>query len=61
LSEADYAKYNSLCQLDNKIKIKICDAKWKSANKLIWVYKDHPNDVIVCFDDDKNYPSECLE
>lgn len=53
--------YRELVKLDNKIKIKVCPAKWKSCNKLVWVYKEHPDDIIVCFDDDKNYPPETLE
>ena len=61
LTEEDYKKYDGLKALDPKIRIKVCPAKWKSCNKLIWVYKDHPDDIIVCFDDDKNYPSETLE
>ena len=61
LSEEDYRRYNSLKRIDSKIEIKVCPAKWRACNKLIWVYKDHPDDVIVCFDDDKIYPKETIE
>jgi len=61
ITAADYAKYKKLRSIDKKIRIKTCPAKWRSCNKLVWVYKDHPDDVIACFDDDKIYPPETLE
>ncbi len=61
LTEDDYSRYETLKRIDSKIQIKICPAKWKSCNKLVWVYKDHPDDMIICFDDDKYYPSETIE
>ena len=45
---------------DWMIELKERPAKWKSANKLIWTYKEHPDDIIVCFDDDGIYDSDCL-
>ena len=61
LTDFDYERYNSLTSLDPKIRIKVCPAKWRSCNKLIWVYKDHPDDIIICFDDDKYYPKKSIE
>lgn len=61
LSENDIGKYESLKKYSPKIQIRICPAKWKSANKLIWTYKEHHDDVIFCFDDDKNYPLTAME
>lgn len=61
LTEEDYQRYNELKKLNDKIEIQICPAKWKSANKLVWTYKKHHDDVIVCFDDDKNYHFNILE
>jgi len=61
LSDKDYETYNSIMKMDKKIKIKVCPAKWKSCNKLVWVYKEHQDDVIVCFDDDKCYPPKTLK
>ena len=52
--------YNEFKVLDPRIEVKVRDYKWKSANKLVWTYKDNPDAVIVCFDDDKVYPTECL-
>ena len=61
LSQEDIARYESLKKYSPKIRIRICPAKWKSANKLIWTYKEHHDDVIICFDDDKNYPLTAME
>ena len=61
ISDEDKAKYESLKKYSSKIRIRVCPAKWKSANKLIWTYKEHHNDVIICFDDDKNYPLTSME
>ena len=61
LSKEDYERYESLRNIDKKIQIKVCPAKWRSCNKLVWVYKDHPDDMIICFDDDKRYPQETIE
>lgn len=61
ISEEDVEKYKSLEGYSPKIKVRICPAKWKSANKLIWTYKEHHDDVIICFDDDKNYPLTAIE
>lgn len=61
LSKEDVEKYESLTKYNDKIKIRICPAKWKSANKLIWTYNEHHDDVIICFDDDKNYPLTSME
>ena len=51
----------SLKSIDAKIEVAVCDSKWRSANKLIPTYTEHHDDFIICFDDDKNYPHECLE
>lgn len=61
LTDEDYIEYNKIATIDDKIKINIAEAKWRSANKLLPVYRLHHNDVIVCFDDDKMYPSDCLK
>ena len=61
LTEEDYLKYESLRKYSPKISVRVCPAKWRSANKLIWTYKERPDDVIVCYDDDKNYPLTSLE
>jgi len=61
LTDEDYARYESLKSLDSKIKIKVCPAKWRSCNKLVWAWKDHPNSLIALFDDDKRYPEDCLQ
>ena len=61
LSSEDVAKYESLKKYSPKIKIRICPAKWRSANKLVWTYKEHHDDIIFCFDDDKNYPLTAME
>ena len=53
--------YDEFKALEPRIEVKLCDYKSRSANKLIWTYKDNPDSVIVCFDDDKDYPVECLE
>lgn len=34
--------------------------KWGSANKLLWVYADHPDAAVVTVDDDIVYPPTCL-
>lgn len=47
--------------MDPRVEVKLRDGRWRSANKLVWTYKDGPDAVIVCFDDDKAYPDECLE
>jgi Glycosyltransferases, probably involved in cell wall biogenesis len=60
LTEDDYARYESLKEMDPKIRVKKCPAKWRSCNKLLWVMKDHPDDAIICFDDDKNYPRDTI-
>jgi hypothetical protein len=51
----DYLKDNPL------VKVVKRDSKWRSANKLVWTYMEHMDDVIVTFDDDKDYPLDCLE
>ena len=60
LQKSQIALYDEFKALDPRVVVKVCDSKWKSANKLVWVYKDNPDSVIVCFDDDKIYPLECL-
>ena len=61
ISEDDVKKYESLKKYSRKIAIRICPSKWRSANKLIWTYKEHHDDLIFCFDDDKNYPLTSME
>lgn len=61
LTDQEYCMYNSLLGVDPKIRIKVCPAKWRSCNKLVWVYKDNPDSVIICFDDDKRYPRKTIE
>ena len=49
--------------LNEFLKVKVIKrlSKWKSANKLIWTYMDHKDDIIIAFDDDKDYPLNCIE
>ena len=54
-------KMKSIENIDSKIEIKICDSKWRVANKLIPTYINFHDDIIICFDDDKNYPIDCLK
>lgn len=61
LTQDEYNQYDEFKNLNDKIIIQKCDHKWRAANKLLPTYKIHHDDVIVCFDDDKNYPLDCLE
>jgi len=63
LSESEYEEYSKFLNSfdDNRIETLINDSKWRSANKLIPVYNKYGNEHnIICFDDDKFYPMECL-
>ena len=61
LSEEDYAFYESLKELDERIEINICDNKWRSCNKLLPTLKKYPDDVIITVDDDICYGKDCLK
>lgn len=61
LTEDDYNFYANLTKLDSRIEINKCDAKWRSANKLLPTIKKYPNDVIITVDDDLSYDENCLQ
>lgn len=61
ISDADLSRYESLKAFSQKLEVKVRPAEWKSANKLLWTYRENPDAAIVCFDDDKNYPLTCME
>ena len=61
LSEEDYAFYESLKELDERIEINICDNKWRSCNKLLPTLKKYPDDVIITVDDDFLYPKDSIK
>ena len=62
LSFNDYRFYDELAKEDARIEInKSCEAKWKSANKLIPVLKKYPDAVIITIDDDMSYLKTALE
>lgn len=61
LSEEDYAFYESLKELDERIEVNICDRKWRSCNKLLPTLKKYPDDVIITVDDDFLYPKDSIK
>jgi len=61
LGEEDYAFYESLKELDERIEINICENKWRSCNKLLPTLKKYPDAVIITVDDDICYGKDCLK
>lgn len=64
IASSDFAKYDyfkTLNGLEDKIVIQKADCRWRSANKLMPVYKEHHDDIIITFDDDKDYPPNIIE
>lgn len=63
LTDDDYSSYQEFLHgfKDHRIELIKSEAKWGSANKLVPVYNRYGQDCqIVCFDDDKMYPTACL-
>jgi hypothetical protein len=60
LSEEDYAYYEELAKMDNRIVLNKVEQKWRSCNKLIPALKLYPDDVIITVDDDIYYPKDCI-
>lgn len=61
LELSDMEFYKGLEKLDERIEIRLADAKWRSCNKLLPTLEKHPNDVIITVDDDIYYPQDCLQ
>ena len=61
LKPGEVVLYDEFAKTDPRVEVKLRDHRWKSANKLVWTYREYGADsAIVCFDDDKDYPAECL-
>ena len=61
LSNENYSFYNRLVGIDKRIEVNLCDAKWRSCNKLLPTLLKYPNDVIITIDDDISYPKDALK
>lgn len=53
--------YSFLDGMKQKVHLVQRDHRWKSANKLLWTYMEHKDSTILCFDDGKDYPLDCIE
>ena len=47
--------------IDNRAELKLRDYRWRSANKLLWTAKEHPDSCIITCDDDIFYPKNFFE
>lgn len=61
LTEEDYKFYDSLKELDYRIEINKCEARWRSCNKLLPTVKKYPNEFIFTTDDDMILKEGCIE
>lgn len=60
LTEDDYAFYEELKTIDERIVINKVEEKWRSCNKLLPTLKRYPDEIIITVDDDIYYPNECI-
>ena len=60
--QEDICKFKDLLKdIDSRAELKLRDYRWRSANKLLWTAKEHPDSCIITCDDDIFYPKNFFE